>query len=178
MSLYFHHCDAGSTKLYVLIFGRENIRDGVEILANQLTENAVALAVKDAYMSHAYKDGVVNEILHCGESFVATHSSYVDVLMEIGTSIVDGLACSARSSSVSGGRGGHCLWRFSVLQSVGAHLCPHISEDDGSHLSVCVHRLYVAYRLRSLYSDGVLLLEKGGCWLLVVGCRLRVGISR
>ena len=136
MSLYFHHCDAGSTKLYVLIFGRENIRDGVEILANQLTENAVALAVKDAYMSHAYEDGVVNEILHCGESFVATHSSYVDVLMEIGTSIVDGLACSARSSSVSGGRGGHCLLRFSVLQSVGAHLGAHISEYDSCHFAV------------------------------------------
>ena len=67
----------------------------MQVLTDELAEDAVALAVEDAHARHAYEDGIVDEILHGGQSLVATHTAHVYVLMEVGTTVVDGLARGA-----------------------------------------------------------------------------------
>ncbi len=90
--------DAGSAELYVLIAGREDVGDGVKILADELAKNAVALAMKDANASDTDEYGIVNEILNGIESLVTTHPSYVKILTELCTAVVNSVASGSRSS--------------------------------------------------------------------------------
>ena len=48
--------------------------------------------MKNSDSWHTHQDGIVNEILHGIQSLITTHTSYVQILMEVGLVGIDGLA--------------------------------------------------------------------------------------
>ena len=56
--------DAGSAELYVLILALRLVWHRLQILAYELSEYAVALAVEDAHARHAHEYSVVDKVLH------------------------------------------------------------------------------------------------------------------
>ena len=48
-----------------------------------------------AHACHTHEYSIVDEILHGGEGFVASHTPDVNVLMEVGTTVIYCLTCGA-----------------------------------------------------------------------------------
>ena len=84
--------------------------DGREVLSDQLSEDAVACAVKDADAVGTDLDGVVNEVGDGLQRLVATHAAEVDLLAEMQAFLVHGIGrvCTeeggtARCGTLQGG---------------------------------------------------------------------------
>ena len=67
----------------MLVLAARDIRYRLQILAYQLAQDAVALAMQNTYTRHANKYGIVYKVLHSVEGFVATHATHVKVLVEV-----------------------------------------------------------------------------------------------
>lgn len=68
------------------------IWNAAQVLPDELSENSVALAMKNSNSWHTYQDGIVNEILNGIQCFIATHTSNIQILMEIGLVSINRLA--------------------------------------------------------------------------------------
>ena len=84
--------------------------DGREVLSDQLSEDAVSCAVKDADAVGTDLDGVVNEVGDGLQRLVATHAAEVDLLAEMQAFLVHGIGrvCTeeggtARRGTLQGG---------------------------------------------------------------------------
>ena len=64
-----------------------------QILTDELSQDTIALTMEDAHTWHSHEDGIVDEILHGIERLIATHTSDVEVLVEIGLVLVYRVAC-------------------------------------------------------------------------------------
>ena len=173
--------DAGSAKLHMLVSIVGDIGDGSEVLTDELAQDAVALAMEDAHALHTHEDGIVDEVLHGIERFVATHASHVEVLVEVLAVTVDGLlgevgyvvAAQVLHTFVGMGLGGFggggALWGVGTLQSVNPHTSAHVAKDDAGHLAV--DALDGAHRRCSLDAHAV-----AGCQWLLAGLGLLPGL--
>ena len=173
--------DAGSAKLHMLVGIVGDIGDSSEVLTDELAQDAVALAMEDAHALHTHEDGIVDEVLHGIERFVATHASHVEVLVEVLAVTVDGLlgevgyvvAAQVLHTFVGMGLGGFggggALWGVGTLQSVNPHTSAHVAKDDAGHLAV--DALDGAHRRCSLDAHAV-----AGCQWLLAGLGLLPGL--
>lgn len=78
-----YHGDACPAKLYVLVAIGTDIGDGMQVLANQLAQDAAARAVEDAHTRHAHENGIVDEVGDGIDSLIAAHAAHVQILAEI-----------------------------------------------------------------------------------------------
>ena len=92
-SVHINDRDACSAKLYMLVFKMGNIRDCAQILSNELAQDAVTFPMQNSDSLYSHKNGIVDEILNCIESFITAHASHVDILMETLPSLIDGGLC-------------------------------------------------------------------------------------
>ena len=138
-----------------------HVRYGGKVLAYQLAQDARACSMQDSHARHAYEYGVVDEVGDGVDGLVATHATYVQVLAEVLSAVVDDVACVVGDTAVGTHDIGIALfglallsfWRFSVLQPFGAHLGFHTSEDDSCHLAL--NAFNGADALQALDTDGV-----------------------
>ena len=171
-----------------------HVRDAAHILTDELAQDAIALAMEDADTRHSHEDGIVDEVLHGIESFVATHTTYIEILMEIALVGIDGLA-----GLLADAVGGEALLALlglvllgalgGVLQSVEAHLGAHTPEHGGRH--VARDALYLAHGGEALDAHGVaslqltvvvglrliLCIAESGCGFLLVLCLFRLALG-
>ena len=138
-----------------------DVGHGGKVLPYELTQNARACSVQNAYARHANEDGIVDEVGDGIDGLVATYATDIKVLAEVLFTVVDDVARVVRDAAV----GAHdvgvaclglCLLgfrRFGVFQTLGAHLGLHAAEDDCSHLAV--DALNGAYALQPLDAHGV-----------------------
>ena len=61
--------------------------NGMQILADQLAQNARSRAVQDAHATQSNEDGIVDKMHHSIDGIVATHAADVQILMEILTAV-------------------------------------------------------------------------------------------
>ena len=90
------HGDAGTAKLDMLVGVVHHVGDGAQILAYELAQDAVALAVEDAHSLRAHEDGIVYIILYGNQRLVSAHAAHVEVLAEVFLVLVDGLPGDVR----------------------------------------------------------------------------------
>ena len=133
----------------MLIGIMRHIWNAAQVLPDELSENSVALAVKDSNSWHTYQDGIVNEILNGIQCLIATHTSYIQILMEIGLVGINrlaGLLADTIRSQVFLALFG-LIYVFGcgcgVLQSVEAHLGTHAAKNSSG--SIAVDALYLSY---------------------------------
>ena len=74
-----------------------HIRNGLQILTDELAKDACSCTMKDAHARHAHEYCVINEISDGIDGVVSAHSPHVKVLLEIEFPVVDGLACHLTS---------------------------------------------------------------------------------
>ena len=167
----------------MLVFGFLDVRNRIKILADELSEYACSCTMQDAYTTESYQDGIVNEVHHGVDSLVTTHTSYVDVLVEVllavfhrGTCHMTGLngqmgvLVAAGFPSLGGLRGGS----FQLFQF---HLRAQSAKDDGSLLAL--YALYLADAVGTFDAHtvaccqrtvlGIQILAGPGCQLLTGG---------
>ena len=60
-------------------------------MADKLSKDAIALAVKDANTGHTHKNGIVDEVHHGIKCLVATLTPDIQILVEMALALVDGL---------------------------------------------------------------------------------------
>lgn len=119
-----------------------HIRDAAQILADELSEDTVALSMKDADTWHTYQDGIIYKILYSIQCFITTHASYIQILMEVGLVGINGfsgfLADTVRGKVFLAFLGlVHILYcSRSMLQSVQTHFGSHTSEYGSSGITV------------------------------------------
>ena len=100
-----------------------------------MAQDARACAVEDAYARHAHLCGVVDEMLHSIQGLVASHSAYVDVLLEVQLFLAHGILGLAAEEA-------HARARFFFLrfarghEAVHLHLSAHLPEEHRGCLSV------------------------------------------
>ena len=90
--LKINYRNAGTAELNMLIGIMRHIWNAAQVLPDELSENSVALAMKNSNSWHTYQDGIVNEILNGIQCFIATHTSYIQILVEVGFMRVNGLS--------------------------------------------------------------------------------------
>ena len=83
ISLEIYNRNSRTAKLHMLVLAVRNVRHRLQVLTDELAQNAVALAMQNAHTRHSYKYSVVDEVLHSVQSFVATHATHVEILMEV-----------------------------------------------------------------------------------------------
>ncbi len=84
IALKINYRNACTAKLYMFIGIMRHIWDTAQILTDELAQNAISLSMKDSNSWHSYQDGIINEILNGIECFIATHTSYIQILVEVG----------------------------------------------------------------------------------------------
>jgi hypothetical protein len=67
----------------VLIATADDVGEGIEVVADEFAEDAVALAVQDAHGVGTYEDGIVDEVLNLKQCLVASQTANVYLLTEI-----------------------------------------------------------------------------------------------
>ena len=82
-SLEIYTRNSRTAKLHMLVLAACHIRYRLQVLTDELAQNAVALAMQNAHTRHSYKYSVVDEVLHSVQSFVATHATHIEILMEV-----------------------------------------------------------------------------------------------
>jgi len=87
---YIDHGDACSAELHVLVAAGDDGRVGAQVLADELSKDAAARAVKDTHAAHTHEDGIVDEVHHGIDGFIASHAAHVKVLAEAVLALVDG----------------------------------------------------------------------------------------
>ena len=68
---------------------------GVEILANESAEYAIAGAVQNAHIFAAELNGVVEEIGNSLDRFVSSHAAHIDFILETELAPAAVVACGA-----------------------------------------------------------------------------------
>lgn len=165
-------CDARSTELHVLVAVVTDVGYGGEILAYELSENARSSTMEYAHSGHSHEDGVVDEIGDSVDGLVASHTTHIDVLLEVEFAVVDDVAGTTRHHGIGAsdalialfGLGGTLSGSFGMLEALQSHLGLHTTEDDNG--LAAIDTVDNADRGESLDADGVALLE----WRL--NCRL------
>ena len=162
--IQIHHGDTCSAKLHMLVFEVAHIGYGVEVLADELAQDACARAVEDAHPRHAHQDGVVDEVHHGIYGLVAAHASHVDVLVEVLFAVFHRGACHLRCLHGQVGilrcQVGFFLLRLAcigTLQLFQFHLRAHIAKDNGDLLAL--YALDGAHGVEALDAHGIALLE-------------------
>ena len=79
----FHHGDSCAAELHVLVSGRLHTWVCVEIIADELAQDACSGAVQDAHLAGSHQYGIVDEVGDSLQSFLAAHASHVNVLLEV-----------------------------------------------------------------------------------------------
>ena len=80
----------------MLVFGTYHVGYRVQVLTNQLTQDAGTRTMKNANTRHTYQYGIVEEMHHGVQSLVTTHASDIYVLMEILLPVFYRRACHLR----------------------------------------------------------------------------------
>ena len=176
--LKINYRDAGTAELNMLIGIMRHIWNAAQVLTDELAENTIALAMKNSNSWHSYQDGIVNEILNGIQCLIATHTSYIQILVEVGLvgiyRLAGLLADTIRSQVLLALLG--LIYVFGcgcgVLQSVEAHLGAHAAENSSG--SIAVDALYLSYRSQALDSYGIAHLD----FPLAVALYLALGISQ
>ena len=81
MELYYR--DAGAAELYVLVATACHGRVGLQVLADEGAQDAIACAMQDTYARHAEQYGIVDVVGDSLQRLLATHATHVDVLLEV-----------------------------------------------------------------------------------------------
>ena len=79
----FHYRDACTTKLYVLVATTGHGRVGLQVLSYEGAQDAVARAMQYAHARHAQQYGIVDVVGDSLQGLFATHTTHVDVLLEV-----------------------------------------------------------------------------------------------
>ena len=117
----------------MLVFDTVDVGHSLQVLANQLSQNAVSFAVQDAYMTHAGENGIVDEVLNLVQRLVASHAADVDFLLECAAVFVNGVSGhSAHRRHLRFRR----LWCVGMFQSFQPHLRAHAAKYGDSSLAV------------------------------------------
>ena len=136
--------------------------------------------MQDTYSWHTYEDGIVDEIGNGIDGLIASHPSYVDVLLEIKLTVINHISRIVGYVAVGTCYRGitfFCLGLvlgfggIGMFQTFGSHLGLHISEDDGGHLAVNVFNC--PHTGQSLDAHGVANLY----WGLGGLCRVRLSFA-
>ena len=61
----------------------DDVGEGIEVVADEFAEDAVALAMQDAHVVGTYEDGIVDEVLNLKQCLVASQTANVYLLTEI-----------------------------------------------------------------------------------------------
>lgn len=64
-----------------------------KILPNEIAQNSIAFSMQNAHTTHANQNGIINEILHCIQGFIASHATNIKILMEILLMVINRIAC-------------------------------------------------------------------------------------
>ena len=67
----------------MLIATADDIGEGIEVVADEFAEDAIALAMEDAHVVGTYEDGIVDEVLNLKQCLVASQTANVYLLTEI-----------------------------------------------------------------------------------------------
>ena len=161
----------------MLVARVDNIGHSGEILPYELAQYAVALAVEYAHTTHTDKYGIINEILHLIDCFVATKPPHVEVLLECASVCVNRGAChAALGRRIYGLRTlslrGECR-RVGVFEALEAQLGAHTSEKG--HCRRAINALQGAHRGLSFYADGVARLQRHTFFQLLLRTLQSVG---
>ena len=143
----------------MLIGIMRHIWNAAQVLTDELAENSIALAMKNSNSWHSYQDGIINEILNGIQCLIATHTSYIQILVEVGLvgiyRLAGLLADTIRSQVFLALLG--LIYVFGcgcgVLQSVEAHLGAHAAENSSG--SIAIDALNLSYRSQALDSYGI-----------------------
>ena len=106
--------------------------------------------MEDAHTAHTHQNGIVDEIGHGVEGFVAAHAAHINVLVELLPSVVYRLARGAVH------RHGGPVFKgglVGMLQTVGTHLGAHVAEHYSGCLAVGL--LNRAYGAQTFYPHTV-----------------------
>ena len=112
--------------------------------------------MEDAYSRHADEGGIVDEIHHGIEGFVASHAAHVEVLLEVELLLVDSLAGLSAY--------GHERARFFALGSRGVFQL--LQRGGGSQVAeyhggvLALYALYLAHGCGALYPHRVAFLQR------------------
>lgn len=83
MLFKLYNGDAGPAELDMFVVVVADAGNGMQIIPNQLPEDAGTGSMKNTDAGRTDLYGVVNEVGDCLESFVAPHASDVDFLFEV-----------------------------------------------------------------------------------------------
>ena len=81
--LEVYYCDACSTELDMFVAVTFHFLDGIEVLADELFEDASTGAVENSHARLTELDGIVDEVGDGLNGFVAAHATYINVGLEI-----------------------------------------------------------------------------------------------
>ena len=72
-----------SAKLHMLVAAAGYGGGGIEVLADEGAQYAIARAMQDAHTGHAEQDGIVDIVGDGLQGLLATHAAHIDVLLEV-----------------------------------------------------------------------------------------------
>ena len=75
--------DTCSSELHVLVAEMADVGHSGKVLADELSQDAGARSVKDSHAWHTSQDSVIDEISDGIDGFIASHTSDIEVLMEV-----------------------------------------------------------------------------------------------
>ena len=91
--MQFYDCDASSAKLHVFVAAACYGGIGLQVLADEGAQDAIARAVQYAHSGHAEQHGIVDVVGHGLQGLFASHATHVDVLLEVQAALRDILLC-------------------------------------------------------------------------------------
>ncbi len=117
------------TKLYVLVVIVLDCRNGMQVLAYEVAQYAVACAVQDTHSAHSNQCSVINKVHYGLNSLITTHTANIDIRLECQFAVVyvivglfAHVCCSADILHLNG---------FGVLQAAGLYRCCYLAESNG-----------------------------------------------
>ena len=133
-----------------------DVGNGAQILTYQLSQDACTCAMQNAHATHAYEDRIIEEMHHGVEGLVASHTSYVEVLMEVLAMVLHRGACNLgglhSQVCVLHRCGLGCLRWVGIFQLLKLHLGLYVAKDDGGLLAI--DALNLADSVETLDADG------------------------
>ena len=97
----FHYRNACTAKLDVFVVSREDTRNRIQVLTNDLPQGSCACAVKNADAGGIDQQRIVDEVGDGLQSLVCTHSAHINLLSEVEVLLSDAvlrLACEKRTA--------------------------------------------------------------------------------
>ena len=124
---------------------------GVEVLANQVSQDAVSGAVEDADAAHADERGVIYKVHYGLNGLVTAHSAHVDIGLESQFAVVDVIV--GLLAHICGGTDLLNLYGLGGLQAVGLDCAGYLTESNRD--IVLVYRYYFTDLGLTGQTDGV-----------------------